>query len=744
MYFSLANVSRCGKIYSMANKIIMGFKIRNLSWVIGLTLITSLTPFPSFSGQIQTIKAEDDWSSPIMIARTPNDPRFSEQINLSQIKIPMAWDVTTGSSNITIAVIDTGVNVSHEELSGRIWTNTDEIPGNSNDDDNNGYVDDYTGYNFMSNNSDIADQNGHGTGVSSIIASNTNNAKGMAGVNWSSKIMVLKALNSAGGGEYSDVAEALRYAADNGARVINMSFGTYFDSTDLKGAVDYAISKNVVIVAAAGNNNQNQLLYPGAYGNVISVGAVDSSGQRTSFSNYGTNLDVVAPGLNILMADYAGVNAYSYGSGTSFAAAHVTGLASLILSRNNTLSPLQVENLIKSTATGYSNQSEYGKGLVNATSALGSSQINDRITARITASPTHTIANNQSSIHIVVTVTNNDFPLSNHQIRAYINGPLTFKGEIVDRREVYIGSSDMYGVVSFDVTSSTTGNKLLVFSDATAGISLGDITVTFDPIGGPATYSAVKENQSGAVVVKPSEKAILWVDLRNTGNTSWQGSGSIVSGQMRLGTAHPQDRTSIFYDSSWLFRDRAASTQQTIVNPGEIGHFSFIIQAPNAPGNYKEYFNPVVEYITWLPDMQIFWDITVSNGGVDPVSSHYNADVYYKSANLIMSPGQTGTLSVGFRNIGTAKWIGLDDINFGAVKLGTVSPYDRSSPFQNGWLGANRVMDVGSTVNPDGRLDLTFTIKAPQQPGTYLEYFRLVSEYITWFGPAIGWKITVI
>jgi len=727
----------------MTRKIKIDFRVRKLNWVAGLILIVGLIPIFPILGQGSVVKAEANWPWPIMIAKSPNDPRFSEQINLNQIKIPSAWDVTTGSSDLIVAVIDTGINPSHEELSGRLWVNIDEVPNNGRDDDNNGFIDDHLGYNFMNNTGDIIDQNGHGTGVASIIGANTANARGMAGINWNSKLMILKALNSAGGGEYNNVATALKYATDNGAKVINMSFGTYFDSTDLRGAIDYAIAKNVVVVAAAGNNNQNQLLYPAAYSNVISVGAVDKLEQRASFSNYGNNLDVVAPGINVLMADYAGENAYSYGSGTSFAAAHVTGIASLILSRNNTLSPLQVENIIKNTTSGSSNQLEYGKGLVNAASALGSSQINDRIIGKITASSAHAVADNQTQIHITVTVVNNDFPLANHQIRAYINGPLTLHNEVIDRQEIYFGTTDMYGMVGADVSSNTTGNKLIIFSDATAGINLGDLTIAFDPVGGPPKYSAVKVSQSDMSVLKPGEKTTLSVDLRNTGNISWQGNGSIVTGQMRLGTAHPQDRNSKLYTNSWLSNNRVATLQQSIVNPGETGRFSFAVQAPMQPGTYTEYFNPVIEYTTWLSDMRIFWEIAVTDNGVDPVSSHYNAEIIYKSSNLTMSPGQTEMLQVEMKNTGTAKWVNLRQSSYGAVKLGTVSPYDRNSLLENNWLGPNRAIDTGFIINPGDRLTLSFPIKAPLQPGVYLENFRLVSEYITWFGPAMGWKITV-
>lgn len=712
---------------------------------VGLTISLLMGLLPANAGFVSELSpAPPDLSNQLVIQKTPNDPRFFEQTNLSQIKIPPAWDVTTGSSNAVVAVIETGVNIAHEELQGRLWTNNDEIPGNGRDDDNNGYVDDREGYNFMNDTADIVDQNGHGTGVASIVAANTNNGLGMAGVNWSAKLMILKALNSAGGGEYAIVAKALRYAADNGANVINMSFGTYFDSTELSTAVDYALSKGVTIVAAAGNNNQNQLLYPAAYPKVISVGAVDSSGQRASFSNYGNNLDVMAPGLNVLMANYVGNNSYAYGSGTSFAAAHVTGLASLMLSRNPALFPAQVESIIKSTTSNYGNANEYGSGIVNAASALGSAQIADQITARITASSAQAIADGQSALRVYVQVLNNDFPLANHQIRAYVNGPVIINGATFDKQEVYFGMTDRYGTITAEITALVPGKKLLIFSDITSGVALGDLMLTFNPVSGQMQYGAIKVAQSVVGALSPGDTATLWVDLRNTGNMPWAGSGSIPEGQMRLGTANPLDRTSKFYADSWLSSNRVATLQQTVVNPGEIGRFAFTIKAPVTSMVYKEYFSPVVEYVTWLPDLKVYWDITVANGGVDPVMAHYNASVIYKSANVVMSPGQITTLQIELINTGTAKWIAPGISAYGTVRMGTVNPYDRTSLVNTGaWISPNRALDTGFAIEPRERITLSFPIRAPDQPGIYVENFRLVAEYVGWFGPAFGWKITV-
>jgi len=680
----------------------------------------------------------------VVIQNSPNDPRFSQQTNLTQVNFPSAWDKTTGSSNLIIAVIDTGVNIDHEDLRYRIWVNQKETPNNGIDDDHNGYIDDYRGYNFITNNTDISDQNGHGTGIASIIAANTNNAVGMAGINWQSQIMVLKALNVSGGGEYSDVARALHYATDNGAKVVNMSFGTYFDSTELQEAIDYALDKGVTIVAAAGNNNQNQLLFPASYHRVISAGAVDEAGHRASFSNFGNGLDVMAPGLNVLMANYVGGNAYVYGSGTSFAAAHVTGLASLILSRNPSLSPAQVEDIIKSTATSNSNVLEYGNGVINAGSALGSAQASEHISAEISASAPRATADGRSSIAVYIKVLNNGVPISNHQVRAYVNGAVVINGETVDNRDIYIGTTNSSGRISFPVTSGVAGTKNFIFSDITAGVSLGDLTLNFDKLTGPPVYKVTWINQNRPASVNPNEQVSMWLELRNDGNTAWQGSESNSNGQLRLGTARPLDRSSQLYNQTWLSNNRVGTLQQAVVNPGEIGRFNFTITAPTQPSTYKEYFRPVIEYVSWLPDLGIYWEITVSPNGVNSQSTDYQAELIRQSTNLVLLPNQTSLVSLTVKNIGSATWAVPIQSDYGTVKLGTTDPYDRVSRiWSSGWLSQNRVTNTSFAISPGGQLDLLFTIKAPSQPGTYKESFRLVSEYITWFGPTITWQITV-
>lgn len=276
-----------------------------------------------------------------------------------------AWDITTGNSSVVIAIIDTGVLLTHPDLAANLWTNSREIAGNGVDDENNGYVDDRNGWDFYFADNDpnpdytATNDNGnvfHGTFVAGCAAAVSGNGVGVAGVSWRSRVMPLKVFAASGGAPSSAIASAIRYAADNGAHIINMSFGSSFTSFTMSDAIAYAWTKGVVLVAAAGNGNSDLPQYPARYPNVLSVGGTGGGSRygsgagsitaRASFSQFGTNaLDVVAPAVDIVstsvlsMSDQAqgwgtaGNPSYFFGNGTSFAAPLVAGEAALLISR---------------------------------------------------------------------------------------------------------------------------------------------------------------------------------------------------------------------------------------------------------------------------------------------------------------------------------------------------------------------------------------------------------------------------
>lgn len=286
----------------------------------------------------------------------PDDPDYyyGSQWALHKINAPEAWNIHTGSSSVVIAVIDTGVDLDHPDIAAKITSGSQ------------------AGYNYITPGSPPDDDNSHGTHVAGIAAASSNNGLGIAGVSWGAKIMPLKILDSAGNGGTYNLSLAIKYAADNGAKVINMSLGGSCGSgwPDVEEAVNYALSKGVIMVAASGNAGISTVYCPAAINGVIAVGATDSSDVRAYYSNYGSALDVVAPGSSIYSTLPGG---YGYKNGTSMATPHVAGLAALLLSLAPSLTPDQVQSVVQNTADdlGVAGWDQYyGYGRINAWRAL--------------------------------------------------------------------------------------------------------------------------------------------------------------------------------------------------------------------------------------------------------------------------------------------------------------------------------------------------------------------------------------
>jgi len=311
----------------------------------------------------------------------PNDPLFNQQWALSKINAPDAWDIEKGDPNITIAIIDTGVDINHIDLSENIWINEDEIPGNGIDDDNNGYIDDIKGWDFVNKDNSPLDEVGHGTHCAGIISSVTNNNLGVAGICWNCKIMPVKTLNYMGG-KLDYICQGIIYAVDNGADIISMSVGGY-PLTLIKDTVNYAYEKGVIIIASAGNENSVEKIYPAAYENVMAVAATDRNDSRAVFSNYGSWVDVAAPGVDILSLRANGTDIYGDGihivdkfyylaSGTSMSCPYVAGLAALLLSKNNQCPypAYMIQSMIPFTTDEIDTDEYIGTGRINASKAL--------------------------------------------------------------------------------------------------------------------------------------------------------------------------------------------------------------------------------------------------------------------------------------------------------------------------------------------------------------------------------------
>ena len=393
---------------------------------------------------------------------TPNDTFFNRQwshyndgtFSLSNstvdadIDSELAWDITQGNSNLIIAILDSGLKLDHPEFAGRIWTNPSEVQDGS-DTDSNGFIDDINGgWDFVNNDNNPTDDHGHGTNVAGIAVASGNNSNGYAGVNWNSKIMVCKILDDNNSGLYSWWADAIYYAVDNGAYVINLSAGGNGSSTILENAINYAYNNNVVIVVSTGNQN-SVIQYPARYTNAFAVGSTDSDDTRsapffwssTSGSNFGPELDFVAPGNYIYGLSYSSnTNFNTYWGGTSQAAPHVAGLVSLLLSVDSNLTVDQIRTILEESSEDQVGDSDdtigwdqyYGHGRINAYNALTHSTLSindiDVLNDNIVLYPNPTSNNNLLRVRGI----DNGI----HEINIYNN-----LGQLINKNEITVDNS---------------------------------------------------------------------------------------------------------------------------------------------------------------------------------------------------------------------------------------------------------------------------------------------------------------
>ncbi|MDB4349685.1 S8 family serine peptidase [Omnitrophica bacterium] len=301
---------------------------------------------------------------------------YDDLWGLKKINCEDAWDISQGEG-VIVAIIDTGVDYDHEDIKENIWTNEDEIAGNNIDDDDNGYIDDIKGWDFAYGDSDPRDKDGHGTHCAGIISAIGNNGIGIIGTAPMSKIMVLQGLDETGYGYDSNLAECIVYAADNGADILSNSWGGWGESQLLEDAFNYAYSKGCISFTSAGNNNDDvRYYYPAAIETVIAVSATTHDDKKSTFSNWGSFIDVAAPGTDILslratdttVGTPVGEN-YTRADGTSMASPHVAGIAALMLSDRPELGNDEIRTMIQisSDDIGVAGKDDYfGYGRVNA------------------------------------------------------------------------------------------------------------------------------------------------------------------------------------------------------------------------------------------------------------------------------------------------------------------------------------------------------------------------------------------
>jgi hypothetical protein len=285
--------------------------------------------------------------------RTPSDEQYvaGQQWGVSQIKAEQAWDITTGSSDIVIAILDTGTATDHPDLEGKI----------------------VGGHDFINNDDNPYDDNGHGTYTAGIAAAESDNGRGVTGISWGARIMPVKVLSAEGNGSEEIIGRGIRWAVDNGARIVSASLGGDEESPFLRDAVQYAADRNVLVVAAAGNTPDGNPHYPAGYDTVLAVGATGRSDTFTGFSSWGRYVDVTAPGVGVLSTGWDGSLTYEYGNGTSASCPFVSGVAALVWSINPGLTALQVKQIIEYSADDLGDpgwDEHYGEGRLNAFKAV--------------------------------------------------------------------------------------------------------------------------------------------------------------------------------------------------------------------------------------------------------------------------------------------------------------------------------------------------------------------------------------
>ena len=357
------------------------------------------------------------------LSNIPNDSLFHRQYGLlndgrfqfgeakqgADIDMDLAWEIEQGDSSIVVALLDSGVKLNHPEITSRIWINPLE-ESNETDDDQNGYLNDFRGWDFVNQDDNPTDDNGHGTNIAGIIGAKPNNEMGYVGIDWNCKLMICKVVRADNSGYYSWWANAIYYAVDNGAHVINMSLGGLNYSRFLENAVNYAHERGVTVVSSMMNLNTNKTYYPAGFKNSIAVGSTDPNDERTqpffwdltSGSNYGKHIDVVAAGNYIFGLDGKVDNNYNvYWGGTSQATPLVTGLCALLLAQDPNRHPDDLKSIIQATAedeVGHKMEDTpgfdvyYGYGRINAFDALNYQVVsNNKVELR---SPKTTIAPN--------------------------------------------------------------------------------------------------------------------------------------------------------------------------------------------------------------------------------------------------------------------------------------------------------------------------------------------------------------
>jgi subtilisin family serine protease len=512
-------------------------------------------------------------------AFVPNDPYVvsGSEWHLARISAPQAWDFSTGTGNIVVAILDSGISPAHPDLAGQL------LPG----------------YDFVWGDTNTADDFGHGTAVAGVVAAAGNNDLGVAGVAYSCSLLPVKVMDTSGTASYSCVAEGIRYAVDQGARIINLSIAGDSPSSTLQDAVNYAWSNNVVIVAAAGNYANTTPQYPAACDHVVAVAATEPDDSLAAFSSFGSYVSLCAPGDNIWTTQRDLSNPYGSWRGTSFASPIVAGVAALALSANPGLSVTQVVSVLESSAddlgpAGY--DTTFGYGRVNAQRAVSEANP-DLKPLSVTQTQTNVPANNYESTAFS--------PVSGH----YAGLVLNLEGVTPDNSGAFRLNVTKKGRFTGRILNQGRGHGFHGQFDATGNVSLTvkrgsrtPLTVSLrvnlvqpnDEVAGLVTDGSWSSDLSGARNVfngrlNPAQQAGLHPFVLQPANNPAVTAATGTSHIARNGFATVHGRLSngpSFRVASSLAKNGDCPFYVSLNHGGEIviGWLNFASQAPNVSG----------------------------------------------------------------------------------------------------------------------------------------------------------------
>ncbi|MEO7650831.1 MAG: S8 family serine peptidase [Bryobacteraceae bacterium] len=442
-------------------------------------------------------------------AAVPNDPNYVYQWHLTTISAPAAWDINTGSAAVVVAVIDSGVDSTHPDLASKL------VPG----------------WSFLNGTSNTADVLGHGTAVAGAIAAATNNGVGVAGVSWNSLIMPLVVLDSNNSASYSNIANAIIYAADRGVRIMNVSITGASSSSTMQSAINYAWSKGSVVFAAAGNSTSTALFYPASCENAVAVSSTGQTDALSYFSNSGSWIDLSAPGESIFTAFNGG--GYGYKSGTSFSSPIAAGVGSLALSRKPSLSASALVSLLQQNsddlgAPGFDNS--FGWGRVNAYKAVFAADgvVTDTVLPSVVISTPGNGTTVSGTIQVAGTATDNvgvtavelwvDGQLAGSAASAAYSYSLSTAGMTNGSHSLSVKAYDAAGNAGTALVAVSVSNTVLPVS--VADTQAPSVTIT-NPYGGSKMGSVVKISASATDNVGVSQVCI-YIDgiLKYTGTAA--------------------------------------------------------------------------------------------------------------------------------------------------------------------------------------------------------------------------------